>query len=312
MNLGETFLFVEKYRPQVIDDCVLSSKLKQEIKDYVKSGQIPHFLFAGTAGVGKTTVAKAICHELGADMLYINASNENGIDVIRNKVVSFASTSSFEQNLKVILLDEADALSVSAQKSLRSILEEFHKTTRFILTCNFKNSIIEPLHSRLTSMDFNIPSDERKDVLAQAFKRVVMVLRKEEIEFDVKAVGGVVQKYFPDLRKVLNEIQRYSVSGKIDSGILLDVNTTTEELVGYLRDKKFTEARGWLARNPDLDHLALFRYFYDNLMVIFTPDCTPDIVLLLAQYQYMATKVVDQEINSMALMVELMGTAKWK
>lgn len=311
MITNDTFLWVEKYRPKTVDECILPAEVKANLSEFVKSGQIPHLLFAGTAGVGKTTVAKAIASSVGADLLYINASNENGIDMIRNKIVQFASTASFEGNLKIVLLDESDGISASAQAALRGVTEEFHKTTRFIFTCNFVNKMIEPLQSRCSLINFKIPENERKVVMATLLKRVCDILKAENVTFDPKVVVSLVQKHFPDFRKVLNELQRYSASGSIDTGILVDQNTTFEELTSFIKDKKFGDARKWLARNPDLEHQSLFRYFYDNLD-LFDNGYKPNLILTLAQYQNMSSSVVDQEINSMACLVEIMGSAVWK
>lgn len=308
---NDSFLFVEKYRPQKIDDCILPEDLKSTMKEFVKQGQIPHMLFSGGAGQGKTTLARAVCNELGADVLYINASNENGIDAIRTKIVGFASTASFEANLKVVILDESDGLTHNAQSALRAISEEFHKTTRFILTCNFKNKLIEPLHSRCSVYEFRADEATKKDLIAQSLKRVVQILKAEQIEFELPTVVGIVKQFFPDMRKVLNEVQRASASGKIDIDAL-KTGTSYEELVIAMKSKKFVDVRTWMARNPDLDHQELFRHFYDNAMDFFEAKTVPAIILTLAQYQFWASSVVDQELNSMACMTEIMGQASWK
>lgn len=308
----EHFLWCEKYRPAKVEECILPKRIKEQVQDQVNNGQISHYLFSGGGGVGKTTLAKAIANEVGADLLYINCSNETGIDTIRNKIVGFASTVSMEDNLKIILCDEADYMSVNAQAALRSIVETFSATTRFIFTCNFKNKIIEPLHSRCTTIDFKVSQEEKQDIMAQFLKRVIKILKTEEVEFDVKSVVGFVQKYFPDFRKTLNELQNYAKGGKIDSGILVDENTTLEELIGHLKKKSFKEARAWMARNPDFDHQQLFSYLYEKSVDIFQPNYVPSLILSLAQYQHMSAVVVDQEINSMALLVEIMSEALWK
>lgn len=308
----EHFLWVEKYRPKTVEECILPKRIKEQVRSQVDSGQISHYLFSGTGGVGKTTLAKAIANEIGADLLYINCSNETGIDTIRNKIVGFASTVSMEDNLKIILCDEADYMSQNAQAALRSIIESFSSTCRFIFTCNFKNKIIEPLHSRCTTIDFKVSQEEKQDIMAQFLKRVVKILKLEEIEYEPKAVVSFVQKYFPDFRKTLNELQNYSKGGKIDTGILVDENTTIEELVEHLKKKSFKEARAWMARNPDFDHQQLFSYFYEKSVELFQPNYVPSLILSLAQYQHMSAMVVDQEINSMALLVEIMSEALWK
>lgn len=307
-----TFLLTEKYRPSKVEDCVLPNRIKDNVTEFIAKGQIPHMLFSGTAGQGKTTLAQAISNELNADLMFINASKENGIDIIRNKITQFASTVSFDGNLKIVLLDEADRLSAAAQDSLKATMEEFHDSTRFILTCNTKNKIIDPIQSRCVAFDFAQTADEKKTLQIKALKRVVQILAKEKIESNIESVASLVQKYYPDMRKILNEVQRYSVTGKIDAGILVQQDTTIDELVEYLRNKKFNDVRKWVARNPDLDPSVLFRYFFDNLSVLFDPSCIPNIILILAQYQRWAVDVVDQEINLMACFVELVGTAKWK
>lgn len=308
----EHFLWVEKYRPSTIEECILPKRIKEQVAAQVESGQISHYLFSGTGGVGKTTLAKAIANEVGADLLYINCSNETGVDTIRNKIVGFASTVSMEDNLKIVLCDEADYMSQNAQAALRSIIESFSATTRFIFTCNFKNKIIEPLHSRCTTIDFKVTQEEKQDIMAQFLRRVVKILKAENIEYEPKAVVTFVQKYFPDFRKTLNELQNYSKGGAIDSGILVDENTTIEELVLHLKKKSFKEARAWMARNPDFDHQQLFSYFYEKAVDLFQPAYVPSLILSLAQYQHMSAMVVDQEINSMALLVEIMSEAVWK
>lgn len=309
---SDAFLFVEKYRPTKIDDCILPSAVKTELKAYIASGEITNMIFAGSAGVGKTSLAKAIAAELGADVLYINMSNETGIDVVRNQIVQFASTASFEGNLKIVIGDEAERLSQNAQDSLKATQESFHKNTRFIFTTNNINKLIDPIKSRCNVFDFKIPEDEKKDLLAQMMKRCVEILRLENIEFDAKAIVALVQKNFPDFRKTLNELQRYSTYGKIDAGILVTEATSFDELVGAMKTKKFADVRKWIARNADVDSSALYRYFYDSLTTLFEGKSIPNIILILAQYQHYATSVVDQEINNIACMVEIMGAAEWK
>lgn len=308
---SDAFLFVEKYRPQKIDDCILPSAVKTELKAYIASGEITNMIFAGSAGVGKTSLAKAIAAELGADVLYINMSNETGIDVVRNQIVQFASTASFEGNLKIIIGDECERLSQNAQDSLKATIESFHKNARFIFTTNNINKVIDPIKSRCNIFDFKIPEDEKKDLLAQMMKRCVEILRLEKIDFDTKAIVALVQKNFPDFRKTLNELQRYSTYGKIDAGILVSEATSFDELIASMKAKKFADVRKWIARNADVDSSALYRYFYDNLTTLFVGKSIPNIILILAQYQHYAASVVDQEINNIACMVEIMGAAEW-
>lgn len=312
MSSVEDFIWVEKYRPKKVDDCILPESVKSTFKEFISKGEFPHLILSGSAGIGKTTIAKAIASEINADLLYINASNENSVETIRNKVTQFASTVSFEGNLKIVLLDEADYLSLNAQSILRATTEEFHKSTRFILTCNFPQKLIAPLHSRCTHFNFKIEPAEKPAVAAAFFKRVCDILDNENIKYDKKVVAALVQKYFPDFRKTLNELQRYSASGVVDSGILVDQNTSFEELIRHIKDKKFGEIRKWAARNSDIDPQTLFRYFYDNIGNMVEGPNIPEIILLIAQYQDMSSRVVDQEINNMAFLIEVLSAARWK
>lgn len=309
---SDAFLFVEKYRPTKIDDCILPSSIKTELKAYIASGEINNLIFSGNAGVGKTSLAKAIANELNADVLYLNLSVDTGIDVVRNQITQFASTASFEGNLKIVIGDEAERLGSNAQDGLKATQESFHKNTRFIFTTNNINKLIDPIKSRCNVFDFKIPDDEKKDLLAQMMKRCVEILRLEKIDFDTKAIVALVQKNFPDFRKTLNELQRYSTYGKIDAGILVSEATSFDELVTAMKAKKFADVRKWIARNADVDSSALYRHFYDNLTSLFEGKSIPNIILILAQYQHYATSVVDQEINNIACMVEIMGAAEWK
>ncbi len=315
MDVSENaFLWCEKYRPQKIDDCVLPDGLKKTFYDYIKQGELPNFLFCGTAGVGKTTVAKALCNEIGAEYLFINGSEESGIDVLRTKIKSFASTVSLTDAKKVVILDEADYLNAnSTQPALRGFIEEFANNCRFIFTCNFKNRIIEPLHSRCSVIDFKIDNKDKAKVAANFFKRVSEILKLEQIEFDQKVVAELVTKYFPDYRRVLNELQRYSVSGKIDSGILVNLSDESyKELVIHLKEKDFTSARKWIGKNSDIDTITLFRSLYDKATEYMEPSSIPQMVLILADYQYKAAFVADHELNSMAALTELMTSCKFK
>lgn len=311
--MSDQYLFVEKYRPAKIDDCILSDSLKDMFKDYIKAGQLPNFLFHGSAGVGKTTVARALCNEIGAEYMFINGSEESGIDVLRTKVKSFASTVSLTDSKKVIIIDEADYLnSNSTQPAFRGIIEEFSDNCRFIFTCNFKNRIIEPIHSRCAVVDFNIPSSEKKEIAAKFFKRVISILNAENIEFDKKVVAELVQKHFPDFRRVLNELQRYSVSGKIDAGIFVNIGAESyRTLFKNMKDKNFTEVRKWVAINSDGDSSKIFRELYDISSTIMETASIPQLILILADYQYKASFVVDQEINIMACLTEIMASCKF-
>ena len=308
------FLWVEKYRPQKIDDCVLPESLKKTFREYIEQGELPTFLFCGTAGVGKTTVAKALCNEIGAEYLFINGSEESGIDVLRTKIKSFASSVSLTDAKKVVILDEADYLNPnSTQPALRAFIEEFSANCRFIFTCNFKNRIIEPLHSRCAVIDFKIENKEKQEVAAAFFKRAAQILKQENVEFDPKVVAEVVTKHFPDYRRVLNELQRYSVSGKIDSGILVNVGEESyKELIKNLKEKNFTEVRKWVGKNSDMDSVALFRELYDSASNVLEQGSVPQLILILADYQYKAAFVADHELNTMAAMTEIMANCKFK
>lgn len=310
----QEYLWVERYRPQKIDDCVLPKNLKETFKQFVQSGELPNFLFCGTAGVGKTTVAKALCNEVGAEYLLINGSEESGIDVLRTKIKSFASTVSLTDSKKVVILDEADYLNPnSTQPALRAFIEEFSNNCRFIFTCNYKNRIIEPLHSRCAVIDFKIENNEKQEIAASFFKRTMNILTQENIVADQKVVAELVTKHFPDWRRVLNELQRYSVSGKIDSGILLNVTEESfKQLITNLRDKNFTEVRKWVAKNGDSDTINIFRQLYDTASANMEAASIPQLVLILADYQYKAAFVADHELNLMAALTEIMAQCKLK
>lgn len=309
------FLWVESYRPQTIDDCVLPESLKKTFKEYIAQGQIPTFLFTGTAGVGKTTVAKALCNEIGAEYIMINGSDEGrSIDVLRTTIKSFASTVSLTDAKKVVIIDEADYMNAqSVQPALRSMIEEFSSNCRFIFTCNFKNRIIEPLHSRCAVVEFKIESSDKQSIAAQFFKRATQILKTEQIEFDPKVVAELVTKHFPDYRRILNELQRYSVSGKIDSGILVNMSQESfKDLIKHLKEKNFPEVRKWVAKNSDTDTTSLFRELYDSSAANLDPSSIPQLVLILADYQYKAAFVADHELNTMAAMTEIMAGCKFK
>lgn len=310
----QEYLWVEKYRPAKIDDCILPKNLKETFKQFVQTGELPNFLFCGTAGVGKTTVAKALCNEVGAEYLLINGSEESGIDVLRTKIKSFASTVSLTDSKKVVILDEADYLNPnSTQPALRAFIEEFSNNCRFIFTCNYKNRIIEPLHSRCAVVDFKIENNEKQEIAAAFFKRTMGILKQENIEADQKVVAELVTKHFPDWRRVLNEIQRYSVSGKIDSGILLNVTEESfKQLINNLKEKNYTEVRKWVAKNGDSDTINIFRQLYDTASANMEAASIPQLVLILADYQYKAAFVADHELNLMAALTEVMAQCKMK
>jgi DNA polymerase III delta prime subunit len=310
----DQYLWVEKYRPSTIDECILPKNLKETFKQFIQTGELPNFLFCGTAGVGKTTVAKALCNEIGAEYLLINGSEESGIDVLRTKIKSFASTVSLTDAKKVIILDEADYLNPnSTQPALRAFIEEFSNNCRFIFTCNFKNRIIEPLHSRCAVDDFKIENTEKAEIAGSFFKRTTGILKGENIEFDPKVVAELVTKHFPDWRRVLNELQRYSVSGKIDSGILVNMTEDSfKELLKNMKDKNFTEVRKWVAKNGDSETINIFRQLYDTASANMEPASIPQLVLILADYQYKAAFVADHELNLMAALTEVMSACKMK
>ena len=310
----EMFLWVEKYRPQKIDDCVLPQALKETFRQYVEQGELPNFLFTGSAGVGKTTIAKALCNEIGAEFMMINGSEESGIDTLRTKIKGFASTISLTDAKKVVILDEADYLNAnSTQPALRGFIEEFANNCRFILTCNFKNRIIEPIHSRCSVIEFKIDSKDKQEIAATFFKRAVSILKQEQIEFDPKVVAELITKHFPDYRRILNELQRYSVSGKIDSGILVNMSEESfKGLIKLLKEKDFTEVRKWVSKNSDSDTTSLFRELYDSAANTIEPNSVPQLVLILADYQYKAAFVADHELNIMAALTEIMAQCKFK
>jgi DNA polymerase III delta prime subunit len=311
----EQFLWVEKYRPQKIDDCILPESLKKTFKDYVAQGELPHFLLCGTAGVGKTTIAKALCNEIGAEYVILNGSDTGGhIDTLRTTIKGFATSVSLTDAKKVIILDEADYLQAnSTQPALRNYMEEFSANCRFIFTANYKNRIIEPIHSRCAVIEFKIDTKEKQEIAAAFFKRATAILKQESIEFDPKVVAELITKHFPDYRRILNEMQRYSVSGKIDSGILVNMSEESfKGLIKLMKDKDFTEVRKWVAKNSDADTTALFRELYDNASVNMDVNSIPPMVLILADYQYKAAFVADHELNIMAALTEIMAQCKFK
>lgn len=301
------FLWVEKYRPANIADCVLPDRLKQNFEEIVKQGEIPNMLLCGTAGTGKTTVAKALCNELGVDYILINGSDESGIDVLRTKIRDFASTVSFGGQTKVVILDEADYLNPnSTQPALRAFIEEFSANCRFIFTCNFKNRIIEPLHSRCAVIDFKLNKDEKQLIASKFMVRLKHVLDEENINYSEKVVAELLMKYFPDYRRTLNELQRYSKSGVIDEGILSNIaEVNIKGLVDSLKDKDFKKMRQWVANNADTDPQGLYRKIYDSLMDKVSNPA--HLVLLVADYQYKSAFVADQEINLTACLVDVMA-----
>ena len=312
--MSTDFLWVEEYRPKTIDDCILPQSLKTLFKSFIDKGELSNLLFSGTPGIGKTTVAKALCDQLNCDWIMINGSEEGGIDVLRDKIKNFASTVSLSGGKKVVILDEADYLNPqSTQPALRGFIEEFHKNCRFILTCNFKNRIIEPLHSRFSNIEFKISPKDKPKLASKLFERTISILKENNVDYNDKVLAQLVKKHFPDFRKVINELQRYSVSGSIDAGILTNItNENLKSLMKLLKEKDFTETRKWVTQNLDNDPVRIFRSIYDNLYDNLQPETIPHAVLILADYQYKSAFVADQEINFTACLTEIMSQVKFK
>jgi DNA polymerase III delta prime subunit len=310
------FIWVEKYRPKTISECILPNNTKKTFQDFLDKGEIPNMLLAGPPGIGKTTVAKALCNELGADVYVINGSDEGRfLDTVRNNAKNFASTVSLTATAKhkVIIIDEADNTSNDVQLCLRAFIEEFAGNCRFIFTCNYKNKILEPLHSRCSVVEFGIKGKDRQSIAAQFFKRLQEILDAEGVEYDNKVLVELINKHFPDWRRVLNEVQRYSVSGKIDAGILATFSdVAVNELVKNLKDKNFPEVRKWIVSNLDNDTTVLLRRIYDACYETLVPGSIPATVLVLAKYQYQGAFVADQEINMLACLTEIMVECEFK
>jgi DNA polymerase III delta prime subunit len=308
----EHLLWTEKYRPQTVEECILPERLKQPFQEYVNQKQIPNLLLSGGAGVGKTTIAKAMCNEIGCDYMIINGSDESGIDTFRTKIKNYASSMSLSGGRKVIIIDEADYLNPnSTQPALRNAIEEFASNCSFIFTCNYKNRIIEPLHSRCAVIDFGMKNGEKAKMAAQFFKRIQSILQSEKVEYDDKVIAELVKKHFPDFRRVLNELQRYSQFGAIDTGILSQIaDVSLSELSKHISTKDFGAIRKWVASH-DIDSTTLFRKLYDTLYDILKPTSVPQAVVILADYQYKAAFVADQEINTVACLTELMVSCEF-
>ena len=308
------YLYVEKYRPHKIEDCILPDRLKKVFQDYVTKGDIPNLMLTGKAGCGKTTVAKAMCEEIGVNHLFINSSDERGIDMLRTKIKGYASTVSLTGGRKVIILDEADYLTPEAQAGLRGAIEEFSENCSFIFTCNFKARLIDALHSRCSVIDFALKGDEKLKMAAQMFKRIANILTEESITYDKTVLAKIVERYFPDYRRTLNELQRYSTSGNIDAGVLSQVESVRklDDLIKALEEKDFSTMRKWVVNNSDIDQSRIFRSIYDNLCTYLKPESVPMAVVTLAKYQYQGAFVSDQELNLVACLTELMVECEMK
>ena len=311
--MSDEFLFVERYRPKTIKDCILPKRLEETFSKIIGTGELPNMLFTGTAGTGKTTVAKALCNELGLDYIIINGSEEGGINTLRGKIKQFASTVSFTGGVKVVILDEADYLNAtSTQPALRGFIEEFSNNCRFILTCNFKNKIIAPIHSRCPPIEFVIPAEERANIAMRFFKRFQSILEENDIKYEHKVLAAVVEKHFPDWRRVLGELQRYGVGGEINSGILLNMNTQhMDKLYVSLKAKDFNTMRKWVLNNIDVEPDAVFRALYDSCSTKVKPHSIPQLVLHLAEYSYKNAFVADHEINMVACLTEVMSSVEF-
>ena len=304
----EDFLWCQKYRPKTVSECILPERLKTVFQEFVNSGNIPNLLLTGTAGVGKTTVAIAMCEELNLDYLFINSSDERGIDTLRNKIKGYASTFSFEGKRKVIILDEADYITPEAQAALRGAIEEFSNNCTFIFTCNFKARLIEAIHSRCSVIDFTLQTEEKPKMASAFFNRLSEILKLENVAYDKAALIEIIKKFFPDYRRTMNELQRFSKNGTIDASVIAQVSLvkSIDDLVRNLKEKNFGEMRKWVVLNSDIDCARLYRKIYDGLYEYMRPESIPQAVVILAKYQYQSAFVADQEINLVACLTEIM------
>ena len=310
--MSNNFLWVEKYRPRTISETILPDSLKQVFQKIVESGELPNMLFTGSAGLGKTTVAKALCNELGNDFIIINGSEEGNIDTLRTKIKQFASTVSLQGGYKVVILDEADYLNPqSTQPALRGFIEEFADNCRFILTCNFKNRIIQPLHSRCGVYEFNTSKKDMAQLAANFMERVTAILEAEKVEYDKRTVADLIMKFAPDWRRVLNELQRYSVLGSVAGSVSSTSGGSFDELYAHLKSKDFKKMRGWVVNNIDTDAAAIFRGLYDSMYDKVAPQSIPQLVLILADYQYKNAFVADHELNVVACLTEVMANVQF-
>lgn len=310
--MKDNFLFVEKYRPTTIDDCILSDNTKKTFNTLISKGEVINLLLSGPPGSGKTTAARAMCEQIGCDYIIVNGSEQRGIDMVRSTVTSFAGTMSTNGRTKVIILDEADLITLEAQAALRNLIESFSANCRFILTCNFKHKIIEPLHSRCAVIDFAVSKQELAQLQIAFAKRVISILEAENITFDKMAVVEVIKRFFPDNRRILNEMQRYAnISGQIDSGIISIVDTSKiKAFVNAIKSGDFKQCREWIANNPDPD--SVFSELYENINEYVEPNSIPNLILILGEYQFRSASVNNQEINLAAMVVEIMKGVKWK
>jgi DNA polymerase III delta prime subunit len=310
MNKRENdhFLFVEKYRPSTVSDCILPDRLKKPFQEYVDKQEIPNLMLTGSAGVGKTTVAKAMCDEIGINHLYINASENRGIDVLRTTIRGYASTVSLTGGKKVIILDEADYMTPDAQAAMRGAIEEFSNNCTFIFTCNFKSKLIDAIHSRCSVIDFSLKNDEKAKMAMQLMKRMENILTQESVTYDKAVLAKIIEKYFPDYRRTLNELQRFSGSGNLDAGIVTQLSDVRKiaDLVKHLKEKNFGDMRKWCVANSDIEPARIYRKVYDSLYEYFKPESIPQAVVTISKYQYQAAFVADQEINLVACLTELM------
>jgi len=311
--MAEHMLWVEKYRPKTIEDCILPDSLKATFQEFVNRKEIPNLLLSGTAGVGKTTVAKALCQEVGCDYIIINGSDDSGIDVLRNKIKNYASSMSLMGGRKVVIVDEADYLNPnSTQPAFRGVIDEFASNCSFIFTCNFKNRIMEPIHSRCTCIDFKL-NGSKAAMATRFFKRVESILTLENVKYDKEVVAAIISKHFPDNRRILNELQRFSISGVIDKGALGAVaDVQLKDLIKALKEKDFASARKWVTQNLDNDPTKIYRKMYDGLYELLQPNSVPQLVLHLAKYQYQSAFVADHEINMIACLTEIMVDCEFK
>ena len=310
----QEFLWVEKYRPNRLEDCILPDELKNTFQQFINQQNIPNLLLSGSAGVGKTTVAKAMLEELGADYIVVNGSLHGNIDTLRTEIMNFATTVSFSEGRKYVILDEADYLNPqSTQPALRNFMEEYSKNCGFILTCNFKNRIIEPLQSRCSVIDFLFPKKLAPSLAGSFFTRVKTILDQEEVKYDEKVLAEIIQRHFPDWRRVLNELQRYSVSGIIDIGILSNSSQNAfKSLIALLKGKQFSDMRKWVAQNIDSDPTSIMRQLYDSSSEVIKPSSIPQLVLLIGEYQYKSAFVADQEVNLVAFLTQVMADVEFK